>query len=146
MTKERKKNWNKLSMGCQEARCLLGLGDFCFRRSACVCMNTVCACASVFSHACMCTYGRSCVPALMQACVHTHKCVKIMHEHMCGWICLRVCACTNADKESLSVSLKPRGSRGQLAASCSQAACTLPGHSSGLQPPIPGADIWRLSV
>lgn len=36
VTKERKKNWNKLSTGCQEARCLLGMGDFCFRRSACV--------------------------------------------------------------------------------------------------------------
>lgn len=80
----------------------------------------MCMCKRVQSCLRVRTYGKSCVPALMQACVHTYKCVKIMHEHMCGWICLRVCACTNVDKESLSVSLKPRGSRGQLAASCSR--------------------------
>lgn len=49
-----------------------------------------------------------------------------VHEHMTRsqFVCTRL-------RPRL---LKPRGSRGQLAAPCSQTACTLLGHSLGLQP------------
>lgn len=110
----------------------------------------MCMC-SVFSHACAHIWQIMCAGLDAGMCAHIQMSKNNAWTYVRLFLSVCVCAWTH-DKESVSVSLmrpgllKPRGSRGQLAAPCSQAGCTLLGHSLGLKPPSPAADIWRLSV